>query len=93
LPQPLNSQFSCFNGQNAISVWQNRLFSRVFSSFLTPEFTNLSIGNFQTPRAEIAIPACGVDNPRVRRWQSPHAEMANEAFFVPFFMMCKNSRM
>jgi hypothetical protein len=34
----------------------------------------------KTPRAAIAIPACGDDHFRVRRWQSPHA-----AFFCPPF--------
>ena len=40
---------------------------------------HLRIEPFQTPRAAMAIPACGVGHFRVRRWPSPHA-----AFGSPF---------
>ena len=71
LPQPLIFQSSIFNGRIAISIWQNRHFSRVFAHFSAGEVHRRRMGKIQSQHAALANFACGVGNRPVRRWQIP----------------------
>ena len=49
-----------------------------------------ALARIETPRAAMAIPACGVGNPRVRRLASPHAAFYDSGNGNDTFLILKN---